>query len=232
MKKKSKNYKIVKFKSRDERLSQGRKFGGSSAAAILGISHWARQIDVWSNFFNKKVDNSQTESTIYGTKAEEHIREIARLNFKPWGWEIEAPKKRVIEMAIRKDKPYMTATLDGTIVVKENGLNPYNYKGKGILEIKTHDVKGKMDLENWDNQIPIEYESQITHYLAVYNDYEFAVLVAKLRFFKEINEMWALEKEEIRYYFYDRNSLAIDLVEQKETEFYNKFIIGQNIPKF
>ena len=41
-----KTYKKVKFKSREEWLKNGRKFGGSSAAAIIGVSHWNKKIDI------------------------------------------------------------------------------------------------------------------------------------------------------------------------------------------
>lgn len=231
-----KAYEIKKFKSRSEWLNTGRKFGGSSASAIINKSHWSKPIDIWIKRFDKSeiVEEEQNDYQAYGTECEDYIRNIARLNFKSWGWEVIAPKKKVIEMAVRKDKPYLTATIDGTIKVVENGLSPYDYKGKGILEIKTHDVKGRVDLERWTGKLPSEYLTQIFHYLMVYNDYSFAVLVGKLRFFEFVNEKWVFSREEIRYYFVDRESniKTINLLEAKETEFYQEYIEGNKIPKF
>lgn len=230
----SKLYEIQKFNSRSQWLNIGRKIGGSSASAIIGKSHWQKPFDIYCKWFNKKeVESELTESQAYGIACENLIREIARLNFKSWGWKIIAPKKKVIEMAVRIDKPFMTATLDGTIKVIED-KSPYHYKGKGILEIKTHDVKGSRDLEKWQGRLPDEYLTQVLHYLAVYNDYSFCVLVAKLRFFTELNNQWSFDHEEIRYYFIDResNEDTIKLLEKKETDFYEKYIIGNEIPKF
>ena len=66
-----KTYKKVKFKSRDEWIKNGRKFGGSSAAAILGVSHRNKKIDIWYKFKTGKVDESKaTENQTYGTLAE------------------------------------------------------------------------------------------------------------------------------------------------------------------
>ena len=227
-----KNYIEKKFKTREERLSQGRKIGGSSAAAIVGVSPWKNKIDIWDSYFNKKQEGTKTASQEYGTKAEDMIRQIVALNLEQYNLEVIAPTKRVITMAERKDKPYLTATLDGKI--KVNGENPRKFEGKGILELKTHIIKNAEDLALWNGRIPDAYLVQINHYLMVYNDMNFAILVAKLLYQKPINDIWTIDKEEIRYYYISRKDFEkrIKWLEQKETEFYEKYIKGNEIPSF
>ena len=228
-----KDYKIITFNSKNEWLLGGRKIGGSSAATIIGANHWGSLVETWANFFDKKI-SPPTQSQIYGTLSEDPIREIAAINFQEWGWEIKIPPKNKVEMAQKISKPYLTATLDGSIKVIEKGLSPFNFTGLGILEIKTKTVRNSLDLEEWQGQIPPQYLTQILHYLLVYNDYSFAVLVAKLRFESEINGKWTLDHEEIKYYFVDRKDFEerIKWLEKKETEFYEKYIKGDEIPKF
>ena len=227
-----KNYIEKKFKTREEWLKSGRRIGGSSAAAILGLSKWQSKIEVWANYFEKKVSDNKTASQEYGTKAEDMIRQLVALNLDQYNLEVIAPTKRVITMAERKDKPYLTATLDGKIRVK--GDNPRKFEGKGILELKTHIVKNSEDLELWSGRLPDFYLIQLIHYLMVYNDMNFAVLVAKLLYQKPINDIWTIDKEEIRYYYISRKDFEkrITRLEKKETEFYEKYIKGSEIPSF
>lgn len=228
-----KNYKILKFKNREEWLLKGRKIGGSSASSIIRLNKWQSAIDTWSNFFNKKI-TPPNETQEYGNLCEGPIREIARINFLQWGWETIPPNFKHIEMAVKSDKTFISATIDGTIEVKEEGKSPFGYKGRGILEIKTKVIKSQKDLEEWDGQLPQNYLIQVLHYLMVYNDYNFAVLVAKLRFEKEINEKRTFDHEEIRYYYIDRKDFEerIKWLEKKETEFYEKYLKGDEIPAF
>ena len=116
-----KTYKKVKFKSREEWLKNGRKFGGSSAAAILGVSHWNKKIDIWYKFKTGKVDESKaTENQTYGTLAEAPIREIVKLNLAREGVKVKSPKG--IEMYVDKTYPFLTATLDGVLEVENEEL--------------------------------------------------------------------------------------------------------------
>ena len=227
-----KNYKIITYKNREEWLNS-RKLGGSSASTIIGVNHWGSLVETWSNFFNKKI-LPPNEIQEYGQLCEEPIREIASINFRSWGWRVISPKKNIITMAVLTSKPFISATIDGSIVVEEEGKNPFDFKGKAILEIKTRVIKSQKDLEEWQGQIPPNYLTQVLHYLLVYNDYSFAVLVAKLRFETEINNQRTFDHEEIRYYYINRKDFEerIKWLEKKETEFYEKYLVGNEIPAF
>ena len=179
-----KTYKAMKFKSREEWLKH-RGIGGSSAGAVLGVSKRNRPIDVRYHFKSKGADSSkdnQTGSQIYGTEVEDLIRQIVKLNLKNYGIKVLEPEQNI--MYFDKTYKYLTATIDGQLIVEDESKNLWGLKGKkGILEIKSHIVKNREDLEEWEGRLPQNYLSQVLHYLMVLNDYDFAVLVAKLQYF-------------------------------------------------
>lgn len=201
-----------------------RGIGGSSASAIMGLNPYSTEIDVYNNFVHgKNVDDSKhTESQEYGTLCEPLIRQMVILDFP--NWEVHEPDG--YEMFRRKDKPYMTATLDGWAVNKET-------KEKIVIEIKTHDWR-KGDEKDWDGTLPANYFIQVCHYLAVRRDMDGALLVAKLRYF-DYSHGKKVSKQEIRYYWLWRSDKAIadtiEMIEKKETDFYVNHIEKRIPPK-
>ena len=51
---------------------------------------------------------------------------------------------------------------------------------KGILEIKTTEIRRSLDRKKWDGQIPDYYYAQIVHQLLA-TGYDFAILKARIR---------------------------------------------------
>ena len=132
-------------------------------------------------------------------------------------------------MFCRYDKPWMTATLDGTLIHKIS-------KKKFILEIKTHDIRNKKDDEMWQVTIPVNYFIQVIHYLNVMNDYDGAILCARLRFFDYYNEDGKkLLKTETRYYYIDRKDEEVQkqmiALEKVETKFWEENVLKRIPPK-
>lgn len=109
---------------------------------------------------------------MFGVESEPLIRKTFALNHP--SYEVIEPDG--YESYIRKDKPYLGATIDGLAVHKETGK-------KYVLEIKTRDIRRKGDLEEWDGHIPQKYYAQVIHYLMVMNDCDGVIVVAQLRFF-------------------------------------------------
>lgn len=212
-------YTKEKYKSKNAWL-MARAFGGSSVSALFGVNPYMTALDVYCASVNppkseEDVKEEETTSTIYGHEAEDVIRRLVRLNFKD-KFDVKSP--RGYEMFRRKDKPFMTATLDGIMVDKET-------KEKWVLEIKTYEFRGNADLEEkWENQPPINYSIQCLHYLAVLNDFVGAILVGKIRWIDY--DTGLVKKEEIRYYVLKRDSNAetIAKIEQVETDFQNNHI--------
>jgi putative phage-type endonuclease len=222
----TKKYKRERFNTREEWL-KSRGFGGSSASAILGKNPYMTALDLYRAIVQpkKSLHINENECLMYGNNCEPLIRKIFQLDFNE-KYLVRAPRGN--EMYRRLDKPYMTATLDGILTDKQT-------KEKGVLEIKTHDIRNRKDEENWASHIPDNYYIQVLHYLAVMNDFTFGVLVAKLRFFDYFDkEGKKLLRTETRYYYIDRNDAQvkkdIEYLEKKETDFWENNITKKVMP--
>lgn len=217
-------YKRETFKSKEEWLNN-RGFGGSSASAILGCNPYITIIDLYKSIVfgkAKKIDETN-ESMQYGTRCEPLIRELFKYDFEN-KYKVHSPSH--YEMFRRKDKPYLTATLDGIITDLSSGE-------KGILEIKTHDIKNMKDADYWSDYIPQNYYVQCLHYLVVMNDFSFVILCAKLRYFDYYDPNGKkILRQEIRYYRLERKELEkeLNMLEKKETDFYENNVLKKIMP--
>lgn len=219
-------YTRERYKTKEEWLSQ-RGLGGSSASAILGVNPWMDVLELYKSIlYKEKRKDTSSAATRYGTLSEPLIRKQFILDFEEV-YEVKEPKGW--EMYRRKDKPYLTATVDGLLKEKQT-------KRKGILEIKTHDIRNYDDASNWiDGNIPQNYFVQCLHYLMVMKDCEFVVLCAKLRYFDYFNDDGKkLLKTEYVYHVIWREEVKeqIEYLEKKETEFWENNIINKRIPKY
>lgn len=212
-------YTLETFKSREEWL-EARSIGGSSAASIVGLNPWSTSLELYNSLIGKRGKQKTGESLEYGQKMEPLIREIYRLNHP--NWKVEDPIENSTYRST--EKPYLTATVDGTITDEEGR--------KGILEIKTHDVRKQEEYTNWViGNIPKNYLIQVLHYLLVLDDYEFVEIVAKLRFL--LFEEKVVEREEIIYKHIERKDVeeTIKWLEAKETEFYEEHVLKRIPPQ-
>lgn len=220
-------YKKETFNSKEEWLKK-RGFGGSTASAILGKNPYMTALELYRAIVmpNKNPLYQTNEAMSYGTKCEPLIRKLFAYDFDN-KYAVHTPRNN--EMYRRIDKTYLTATLDGILTERKTGK-------KGILEVKTHDIRNKADNEKWSDHIPDNYYIQVLHYLMVMNDFEFAILTAKLRFYDYYNsDGKKLLRTEIRYYYIDRmdENVAKDIafLEKKETEFWEENVVKKKLPK-
>jgi hypothetical protein len=170
---------------------------------------------------------NSTPSTRYGKRCENIIARLVQLNYED---KYDVRPTTTYEMYHRIDKPYMTATLDGIAVEKLT-------KKKFIVEIKTHEVQDTADFEAWKSgNIPTNYLIQCCHYLAVLNDFDGAILVAKLRWIDYDTGLPRTAKkgmaEAIYYYRIDRVDYEKDIayLETVETDFEENHIIPRIPP--
>ena len=201
-----------------------RGIGGSSASAILNANPYMSLLDLYWLLVSpyKETPDNQNDATIYGTKCEPLIRKQFELDFPEY--KVHCPY--YFEMYRRKDKPFMTATLDGLLIhILTNR--------KGILEIKTHDIRNKEDEENWNGKMPQNYFIQCLHYLVVRQDCDFVILCAKLRYF----DYYHIDGKKLLYqkivcYRIERSEVQdqIDYLELKETEFWYNYVVPHKIP--
>lgn len=188
-------FKIYDFKNEKEWLS-GRMngIGGSDASAVIGMNPYKTNIELFEEKIGRRVpeDISAKPCVIYGKKAEEHIRELFKLDYPQYA--VEHNEYRILQSM---EYPFMQASLDGELT-DQGGR-------KGILEIKTSNILQSMQYEKWKDRIPDNYYIQVLHYLLV-TGYEFAVLRAHL-----ISQWGTDKRTTVKHYFIERSEVEDDL---------------------
>lgn len=159
------------FHGREDWLQARRGFiGGSDAAAVVGLNPYKDNVTLWLEKTGQAAaeDISEKPYVKYGTQAEDHLRELFKLDF---------PEYQVFydpyNMWFNDKFPFAHASLDGWLVDQDGR--------QGILEIKTTNILQSMQKEKWNQRIPDNYYIQLLHYLMV-TEFDFAVLKAQLKF--------------------------------------------------
>ena len=176
--------------NREEWLKHRSRIGGSDAAAIVGLNPYKTNTDLYLEKTGQKEspDISDKPYVLYGTKAEEHLRELFRLDF---------PQYQVQyfdnNMYLNSRYPFAHASLDGELT-DEDGR-------RGILEIKTTNILQSMQKEKWKDRIPDNYFIQVLHYLMV-TEFDFVVLKAQLK-----SEFGGQIYLQTKHYFIERSEV-------------------------
>lgn len=144
--------------------------GGSDAAAILGMSSWKNNVELWEEKTGRRKAPNLDDNPLvrYGHDAEDLLRQLFALDapelsvhYEPWNmWTNDA-------------LPWAHASLDGWLTDPDGRF--------GILEIKTATIQNSAHAAQWRDRIPDTYYCQILHYMAV-TDAKFAVVVAQLKY--------------------------------------------------
>lgn len=144
--------------------------GGSDAASVLGISPWKTNVQLWEEKtgITEPEDISEKEVVRFGKESEAAIRRLFQLDFP----EYQVSYDEFGMIANELDCPFIFATLDGELTDSSGR--------KGILEIKTAEIRRFIDWKKWNGQIPDYYYAQIVHQLLA-TGYEFAILKARIR---------------------------------------------------
>lgn len=208
-------YKAQRFDTEREWLD-ARGIGGSSASAIVGMNPWEDKYQLFDRLTKgNRTPEKKSKLLDYGHKVEPTIRRMFALDHP--SLKVVAPKG--YEMYRRLDKPYMTATVDGLL---------YEGKGrKGILEIKSHEVRRASDMDDWaEGKIPKNYLIQVLHYLLVIDDAEFVDFAVKHRFYEYDGETSRTYKSEFHYLHLERADVQKELewLEAEETFFYEEYV--------
>lgn len=145
-------------------------FGGSDAAAAVGLSPWMTPLDLWkikigASEQNDLSDNSAVQT---GVKWEPVLRELYKHTHEEY-----IVEHHPYDILYQSERPWLFATLDGEMVERETGR-------KGVLEIKTATPNGKAGWEKWANgSMPQNYYVQVLHQLLA-TGYDFVRLFACL----------------------------------------------------
>lgn len=196
---------------------RGKGIGGSDASIILGYSNWTTNNELWhQKVYGVVKDDSleDNELVIYGKTTEEPLRRLFQAKFVD-----VLEVKNTDEVLVRKDKPYLRASLDGEISVINDFVflssDEQEYKLKtgmrGIWENKTAYMPPK---DKWNKKIPMNYYCQILHYLMV-TGYDFVIISVEITYHGGTSL--------IKHYCFMRKGREADLsfLERKEDEFWD-----------
>lgn len=198
---------MIKLKDRAEWLeARKNRIGGSDAACIVGMNPYRSNVELWEIKTGQveAEDISDKPYVKYGSEAEQHLRELFKLDFPQY-------KVSYVEdnMWLNDKYPFAHASLDGWLE-DEQGR-------KGILEIKTTNILQSMQKEKWKNRIPDNYYIQVLHYLMV-TEFDFAVLKAQLKYDYDgdimlITKHYKIERDEVQD--------DVEYLQKAEKDFYS-----------
>lgn len=178
--------------------------GGSDAAAILGLSPFKTNVEVWEEKVGLRVpdDISDSPQVKYGKEAEDLLLKLFALDYPQY--EVKSIKNIVYK------RGFMFASLDGELTNRETGE-------EGIYEGKTTEIHSAMGFAKWNKQIPDYYYVQILHYFIV-TARNFAYCKAQIKQTGQNGEVELIT----RHYPYLRKDLLEDLkyLYLKEKEFW------------
>ena len=157
------------LKNRDDWLKNRTRIGGSDAAAIVGMNPYMSNVELWEikTGITTQRDISEEPYVKYGTEAEQHLRELFKLDFPEY--EMHYAENN---MWTNDKYPFSHASLDGWLIDQDGRM--------GIWECKTTNIIKSMQKEKWRDRIPDNYYIQLLHYFMV-TEFEFAILKAQLK---------------------------------------------------
>lgn len=194
--------------------SQG--IGGSEAAAIIGLSPWCSNVELWKRKTGRSPapDISNNEAVKYGHDAEGLVRGLFALDY---AHKYETEYRGAFDMVRHPQYPFIFSTLDGRLTEKATGR-------KGILEIKTTSIVRSMQKEKWwkDGKpcIPDQYFCQVLWQMLA-SGFDFAVLHAQLKY-----DYGDDIRSERRTYTIDRTEVVDDLeyLQAEGVKFWTEYV--------
>ena len=184
--------------SHEEWLEERKKgLGGSDAAAVLGISNWKTNVQLWEEKtgLRQAEDISEKSYVQYGHDAEPHLRALFALDHPELKVTYESPYK----MIFSDTHPFIYATPDGELEEIVTGR-------KGGLEVKTTEIMSPSQWAKWKGRIPDEYYSQVIHQF-VATGWEFIILNAQIKWRTRDGEL----RKDTREYHIERIEVEEDI---------------------
>lgn len=178
--------------SREEWLQiRSTGIGSSDAAAAIGLSSYKCSLSLWLEKTGRQLpeDLSEKEAVVWGTVMEPVL---AKMYAERTGRKV----RRVNAVLQHPEHPFMLANLDREVITES---------GTGILEIKT---AGFYSAQQWEDGVPVAYQCQVLHQLAVTGHAwaDVAVLIAG---------------QEFRIYRIERDDDKIADLIQREAQFWS-----------
>ena len=179
----------TKEMSREEWLQwRNRGIGSSDAPVAVGMSRYKSPLELWMEKTGRKMpdDLSNKDAVFWGTTLEPIV---ANVYAEKTGKKV----RRVNSVLQHPEYPFMLANLDRIV------------EGGGVLEIKTAGLRSQ---RQWEEGIPLAYQIQVLHQLAVTGKAwaDVAVLIGG---------------QEFRIYRIERDEERIAQLVELETAFWN-----------
>lgn len=146
------HFTLVRCESDEDWLAERRKgIGGSDVAAIMGLSAYSTPYQVWlEKTQGIHHDISEKPAVMWGNILEPVVGEHY-MDCHP-----DRHVRRVNAIARSIERPWAQASLDYEVHDPELGW--------GVLEIKTAGWRRESD---WEEGVPVYYQTQVAHYLSV-----------------------------------------------------------------
>lgn len=170
--------------------------GGSEAATVAGLNPWASPLNVYIDKLSDDIEDIDNERMRIGRDLEDYVAQ----RFQD---ETGLKVRRMNQMLQHEEHDFMLANLDRVIVGE-----------KAFLECKTTGSYGKKE---WEDGIPMHYQIQCMHYLAVtgFDHCYIACLIGNEKF------IW---------HRIDRDEETINMLIDIERDFWNNNILKQVPP--
>lgn len=181
--------------------------GASDAACVMGLNPWKSNLDLWMEKTGRvtPVDISDKPAVQYGKEAEGFLRELFALDFL--GYTVYYDE---FGMFRNPEHPWLFATLDGFFETPDGR--------SGVLEIKTTEIKRRVQWASWKNRVPDHYYIQCLHQLLA-TGYDFCILKAQIKY-----TMNGLPNASVRHFMIDTDDEQVradmDALLRAEIEFW------------
>lgn len=172
--------------------------GGSDAAAACGLDPWRSPVQLWLEKTGQLEPRDETEAMQWGTRLQPILAEWVAETTE---YAVSGP---VTPAYVHSKHPWMIGHIDGLVCANAADL--------GVLEIKT---AGLRQAAGWDDeQIPLAYQVQGQHYLAV-TGLSYVIYGALLN-----GNQFVIRRME-------RDDQVIGLIIEREAELWRKITTGE-----
>lgn len=168
------------------------------------MSPYMTNVDLWRLKTGRAEPDpkiSDNPVVIYGTKAEEHLRELFALDFPEYRVEYEP-----YNIWTNHAYPWAHASLDGWMHDRDHRL--------GVLEIKTALIANRRQKEKWENRIPQQYFIQLIHQLMV-TEADFGIILVQQRFDRDGDVIKVTKHYKIEAKDYRRDMKYLEMQERE-----------------
>ena len=186
---------------REEWLNKRRcGIGGSDASSILGFNPYKSSMAVYIDKIEPRINETNNKESNYKMELGNKLKSFVASEFM-----LKSGKKvRNINGILQNEKyPFAIANIDRSIVGE-----------KAFLECK---VTNSFNKKEWSKTVPIHYQIQMNHYMAVTGATYCYVAVL-------------IGNEELVIHKLDRDEEMIDEIMKLEEMFWNNCILGDELP--